>query len=182
MIRPWRVLRTRDLVKDRWITLRADVCETGRGHVLDPWYMIDRPDWVTMAVLTPDRQAVLTREYRHAAGVVADGLPGGVIEPGEAPEAAAARELAEETGYVCDRWVALGAYFANWRNQTSRMHLMLGLGARPLADRALDEGEDIEVVLTPWTDWLQAMLAPPAQASYVAASLLAERRLAEDGI
>jgi 8-oxo-dGTP pyrophosphatase MutT (NUDIX family) len=38
------------------------------------------------------------------------GLVGGGVEPDEAPAAAALRELAEETGIVCDDLVALGSY------------------------------------------------------------------------
>ena len=37
-------------------------------------------------------------------------LVGGGVEPGEAPAAAARRELAEETGIVSDDLVALGSY------------------------------------------------------------------------
>ena len=45
-----------------------------------------------------DEKMLLIREYRCELGKKIYGLPGGLIEKGEAPEQAAARELKEETG------------------------------------------------------------------------------------
>jgi ADP-ribose pyrophosphatase len=40
-------------------------------------------------------------------------LPAGRIEPGEAPLAAAKREMIEETGFRAKRWTLLTKYFAS---------------------------------------------------------------------
>lgn len=177
MIRPWTVLRSRNVVADRWLTVRADTVRMpNTGAVLDPWYVVERADWVAIVALTADDQVVLTREYRHGAGVVGLGLPGGVIEAGEGAPETAIRELREETGYACARWVELGALWANWKNQTNRLHVMLGLDARLVhATPELDVGEDIETALMAWSAWLGTGLQEAPQAYYVAASLLADR-------
>ena len=46
---------------------------------------------------------VLIRQYRYAAGGFVWEVPAGKLDPGEAPETCAARELEEETGYRAGR-------------------------------------------------------------------------------
>jgi len=60
-----------------------------------------------------DPDIILERQYRHAAGQVLIELPAGTREPGEAPLAAAKREMIEETGYRAKRWTMLLRYYAS---------------------------------------------------------------------
>jgi len=60
-----------------------------------------------------DPYIILERQYRHAAGQFLIELPAGRIEPGEAPLAAAKREMIEETGFRAKRWTLLTKYFAS---------------------------------------------------------------------
>lgn len=60
-----------------------------------------------------DPDVILERQYRHAAGQFLIELPAGRIEPGEAPLAAAKREMIEETGFRARRWTLLTKYFAS---------------------------------------------------------------------
>ena len=54
---------------------------------------------------------VLEKQYRHAFGSYELEIPGGAIELGENPEVTAARELAEETGYIATKLEKLGVYY-----------------------------------------------------------------------
>jgi ADP-ribose pyrophosphatase len=60
-----------------------------------------------------DPDVILERQYRHAAGQFLIELPAGSRNPGEAPLAAAKRELIEETGFRARRWTMLIRYFAS---------------------------------------------------------------------
>ncbi|HUD22065.1 MAG TPA: NUDIX hydrolase [Acidobacteriaceae bacterium] len=60
-----------------------------------------------------DPDVILERQYRHAAGQYLIELPAGSRNAGEAPLAAAKRELIEETGYRARRWKMLIRYFAS---------------------------------------------------------------------
>lgn len=52
--------------------------------------------------ITKDNKIVIARQFRPGLEKVMDELPGGGIEPGEAPLDAAKREFREETGYIGD--------------------------------------------------------------------------------
>jgi 8-oxo-dGTP pyrophosphatase MutT (NUDIX family) len=147
---PWTRLSSRSLIEDRWIRLRADRIRTSEGTVLDPWYVLDYPDWVAAVALTGDDRLVMVRQWRHGAQTWSLELPGGVIDREDAdPVAAGLRELREETGYEAEGWRHLYAGHANPAIQTNRLHVVLGVKARAVAAAAPEPGEDIRVELVP---------------------------------
>ncbi len=98
---------------------------------------------------TGDGRLVLVRVFRHAAGGWMVEAPAGTLEPGEAPEACAARELTEETGWRAGRLRALGSWYPSPGLFDETMHLFHATGLTP-AGRAPEEDELVEpLVLTP---------------------------------
>jgi ADP-ribose pyrophosphatase len=155
----WRVRGSRLVVDDAWLRVRADSCQRADGRVIEPYYVLERPGWISVLAVTVEGEALLVREYRHGAGEVCTGLIGGTVEATDAdPAAAAARELAEETGAVCQRLVGLGATWANWANHDNRVHHFLALGCRITGQQVLDATEEIDVVRRP----LRELYAPGA--------------------
>jgi len=107
--------------------------------------VLDVADWVNVIALTPGRRLVVVRQYRFGTGTVTTEIPGGVIDGDETPEAAARRELREETGYTAERWTALGPVEPNPAFQNNLCHHYLAEGARATHALELDPGEDIVV-------------------------------------
>lgn len=149
MIKKWSVEHSHLIHRDRWIHLRADSCRRSDGLLIQPYYVLEQPEWVSILALTEDNEVILVEEYRHGAGVVTAGLPGGAINQGERPDDAAARELLEETGYVGREMIAVGIGYANWSNQDNRIHYYLALGCTATHEQTLDTNEQIEVRLVP---------------------------------
>jgi 8-oxo-dGTP pyrophosphatase MutT (NUDIX family) len=139
----WRVVRSRTLVKDRWIDLRADDCLTPAGRDISPFYVLSYPDWVHVVAVTPDERLVLVRQYRHGVGEMVLELPGGMMDAtDDLPEQAARRELAEESGYRSDDWQLISSLYPNPASQTNRLHAFLARDAVADVAPALDAGEE----------------------------------------
>ena len=66
------------------------------------------PGAVALVVVDEDGRWLLVTQYRHAARAELLEIPAGTREVGEAPEATAAREVREETGYAAASLVRLG--------------------------------------------------------------------------
>ncbi|MEO0551012.1 MAG: NUDIX hydrolase [Pseudomonadota bacterium] len=155
MIKPWKTLSSKQVLKDQFLTLRTDRCERDDGHVVPTYHVLEFTDWVTIIPVTSAGNIVLVREYRHASGKVMIGLPGGVSDPGETDwEAVGRRELSEETGYSAGSMVPVGTCYPNPATQDNLLHFYLALDCVPDAGQNLDPNEQIEVIEMPYETFL----------------------------
>jgi ADP-ribose pyrophosphatase len=92
-----KVVSTERIYKGRVINLRVDTVETRSGtHNLE---IVEHSGAVVVIAQPAPDEIVLVRQHRHAIGEDTWEVCAGGIDAGEAPEAAAIRELREETGY-----------------------------------------------------------------------------------
>lgn len=149
MIKPFVRHQSRIVLETRIFRLREDTSSHPETGHTAPYYVLEAPDWVNMICLTPERELVLVRQWRHGTGDIELELPAGMVDTGEAPLAAAARELLEETGFSAERWMLLGSVKPNSAYQQNTGFCALAEGCRKVSAPRLDEGEDIEVVTVP---------------------------------
>ncbi|WP_207435427.1 NUDIX hydrolase [Sabulibacter ruber] len=149
--RPWKLLRSQIAFKHKWYTLRRDEVELPNGHVVDDFFVSERPDGAYVFPLTEQNDVIFVRQYKHAAGKIFLELPAGSFFPAEEKaEDAAARELVEETGAVTTQpLIPMAVIHDNPAKDTNRLHLFLAQNVRIEQKQVLDITEDIEVVSVP---------------------------------
>jgi len=145
----WKTLASRYIVQSPYLRLRSDSIELPGGYRIEEYYVRESRGFAIIFALTPEENVVLVRQYRHGIGQTMLELPAGMIEPDEEPAVCAARELAEETGYVGEAPEPQHAatFVSDATGSTSRFHLYLVRDARPLLAQRLDAAEDISVEL-----------------------------------
>jgi ADP-ribose pyrophosphatase len=132
---PWRVLRSRLALDAPWYRVRCDTIELPDGSVVD-YYVSERRDVALVFAVTADATVVFVRQYKHGAGAATLELPGGVVDDGEEPEAAAVRELREETGHAPgpSGLLGIGAVDEDTSKNTNRVFSFLAPDARAVAE------------------------------------------------
>lgn len=144
----WEILKSEYLYKETWFTIRKDTCRTNEGKIIDPYYVYEFPTWVTAFALTDDGKIVMVRQYRHGIQQTILEVPGGCVDDTDKDyEAAARRELLEETGYAFETMEYLGKISPNPSTNDNWMHMFLAKGGKKVQELDLDHNEDIEVVI-----------------------------------
>jgi ADP-ribose pyrophosphatase len=112
------------------------------------------PGAVAILPLVDAEHVCLLHNVRPAVGETLLEIPAGTLEPGEAPEATAVRELAEETGYTAARWRKLCEFFPSPGVLSERTHLFVAEGLTPGQARP-EHDEELRPVVVPFEDALR---------------------------
>jgi ADP-ribose pyrophosphatase len=178
MIEPWKILSTKYLIQDAFMTLRSDRCELPNGHVQETYYVRENHDFVQIVPVNAAGEILIVRQYRHGIQRISTEIPGGLIEPGEDPRLAAQRELLEETGCGADRFESVAPLFPNPARDTNTAHTFIAHNARIIQPPEQEVTEDISFEFVSRKDVFALIDGGHfAHALHVASLLLALRHL-----
>lgn len=152
-----QVLERQTLLQGHFLHVRRDTVrlpdasQATREYVVHPGAVMIVP---LLGDLAQDMRMVLERQHRYPIGKVMLEFPAGKLDPGEDLLLCAQRELREETGYRARQWAHAGllhplpAYSDEFIDIWFARDLHLG-------ERALDDGEFIDVVSATLPELLQ---------------------------
>ena len=137
----WQVLGERSIYESKWVTLGAAEVVLPSGQHFEH-HTVTMPEAAMAVVIDDDqRHVLLSWRHRFVPDVWNYELPGGLVEPGEDPEATASREIVEETGYRA-RTIRRAVTFEPMIGMVrSRHHVYVAHGAERVGEPTeLDEG------------------------------------------
>lgn len=143
----WKVLESKKIFSSGLFQLKSDRCELPDGRIMPRYFVMDFPDWVNVIPLTPEKEVILVKQYRHASGRIHLEIPGGSMDPrlAESTLEGARREMLEETGYDSEKLVKVSSQYPNPALQSNQMHTYVAYDCKKIQEQNLDEFEDLEL-------------------------------------
>lgn len=143
----WKVKGERELLKTFVFTVNetTSISPDGKeGH----YVVMDAPDWV---IVIPEISGkfLMVKQWRHGNNSLSIEFPGGVINRGEEPAKAAAREMEEETGYKAGKLTYLGAANPNPALMKNKVHFYAAEDLEHIGAQNLDPDEYVDYLEIP---------------------------------
>lgn len=148
-MQPWKRIEPTQVTKVGWRTVvtKSFIMPNGEKTSFDT-FGNEGQEFVAVIGLTPDKKAVVARQFRPGPEKVMDELPGGFVDAGEDLEAAARREFLEETGFEIGTIEYLGGYNKD-TYMNALWHVFVGYDCMKRAEQELEAEEHIEIDLIP---------------------------------
>ncbi|WP_017318882.1 NUDIX hydrolase [Mastigocladopsis repens] len=149
-LQKWKLLQSKMVLAHDWCKVRQDEIELPNGRIIDDYFVNIKPEIALILPITSSKEIIFVRQYRHAVGEFFIELPAGSFDATkESAEAAAARELQEETGYIAQELTKIATLYDKPSKDTNKIHLFLAENVIKSGEQKLDITEEIEVLLIP---------------------------------
>jgi ADP-ribose pyrophosphatase len=130
----------------RWATVVEKQVQFAEDQAPEVYHCLTQADYVGIIALTADGLVPIVRQFRPAVEGFTWEFPAGTLEPGETPEAAARRELHEETGFVADELVSLGPLLPDTGRLDVHAYGFFARASRALEPVTLEAGLEVRLV------------------------------------
>jgi len=170
-------LGSREIFKGRVVDLSVEKVRLPNGNVCE-LELIRHPGAAAVVPVDASGNVLLVRQYRHATGGFLLEVPAGKLDAREAPEACAAREIEEETGFRASRLEPLGWIWTTPGFTDEKIWLFLASALSPSTQQLQPD----EVLSLEWLPLAEAVAKAAAgeitDAKSICALMRAHRRLA----
>jgi 8-oxo-dGTP pyrophosphatase MutT (NUDIX family) len=153
----YRLVNSREIARGGFLTFSEETFESPTGARFVRW-MVEHPGAVAAVPVVdgPDGpQVLLVRQWRPALRDLLLEIPAGKLDvPGEAPDDAMARELAEEIQQEAGRLVRLATFWNSPGFSTELTHVYIALDISPCdrPEAAKEEEQDMTIERFPLAD------------------------------
>jgi 8-oxo-dGTP pyrophosphatase MutT (NUDIX family) len=169
----WKVLETQTLFKNQWFDVKKEKVQVSETIAVEGVITLQFRDWVNIIALNSKNDVILEHQYRHGIGAVTVETPSGSQESFDATiEAAAVRELHEETGYVSRKFIYLGKSQALPQLMNNYVHHFLALDCTLVDQPKKELGGSIDFWLEPFSKAIERIEKNEIMQSYVVEGLL----------
>lgn len=152
----WRRVSKEKVFKTPIFDLNCEKSECLRTGVMQNFFYINCADWVNIIALTPERELVMIRQYRHGSDCTELEIPGGGLDKKDSdPVVGGARELFEETGYRGKNGRVIGQVCPNPAIQGNTCYTVMFDDCEQISAPELEDTEVIETILIPENDLRQ---------------------------
>lgn len=142
-----KTLKSKNIFQGRIINVREDEVELATG-IVSHREIVEHPGAVAVVALTDKNEIVLIRQFRKPTEKVLIEIPAGLFNKGEDLDAAASRELKEETGYSAGKIEHAVSIYTSPGYSTELLHIFIATGLK-LGRQNYEQDEHIEVELMP---------------------------------
>ena len=168
-------LSTEQIFDGRILHIRRDLVELPDG-TQSVREVVDHPGGVCILALDEENQALLVSQFRYPYDQVVRELPAGKLEYGEDPDAAAIRELKEETGAAPGEFRSLGELYPSpgYCGEIIRMYLARDLS---FGEAHLDADEFLNLERIPFSQLVEQVLSGEIKDAKTIAAVLKAKLL-----
>ncbi len=140
----WDILNQTSIFEHPFMALSTEEVRLPDGTIIKDWPKVHTRDYVNVLIVNEKQEALIVEGYKHGMGRSSWQVIGGYIEDGEDPVTAVKRELLEETGYSCKKWIYLSSYVMDANRHFGVGHFFVAQDVQKVTEPNNDDLEEMQ--------------------------------------